>query len=92
MTYQNDKHRKRGAAPALCSLDLSLKNMKGNTVDNKGVNTVQKEMPYKVAVDLACQGHHCKQDKGQILAKRVDMRIGSIKHSWKKLLETDEGK
>lgn len=42
--------RGRGAAPALCSLDLSLKNREGNNVDNKGVSTVQKEMPYKVAV------------------------------------------
>lgn len=68
--------------------------MEGNNVNNKGVSLVRKckEMPYKVAVDLACQGHHCKQDKGQILAKRDDMRIESTKHSWKKLLETDEGK
>lgn len=55
-----------------------LINREGNNVDNKGVSTLQKEMPYKVAVVkqedilyLACQGHHCKQDKGQILAKRV---------------------
>lgn len=49
-SWRQTRRGRGGAAPALCSLDLSLKNREGNNVDNKGVSTVQKEMPYKIAV------------------------------------------
>ncbi|ELW71613.1 60S ribosomal protein L21 [Tupaia chinensis] len=64
---------------------------KGDSVDIKGMGTVQKGMPHKCnhgktgraysvtqhAVDIVVN----KQVKGKILAKRINMRIEHMKHS-----------
>ena len=62
---------------------------KGDIVDIKEMGSVQKEMLYKcyhgktesLQCHPACNGHGCKQIKGKILAKRINVHIEHIKHS-----------
>lgn len=50
------------------------------------MGTVQKECPVSVTMansegSTACCRHHCKQVKGKILSKRINVWIEHIKHS-----------
>ncbi|XP_046923932.1 60S ribosomal protein L21-like isoform X1 [Lynx rufus] len=61
---------------------------KGDIVDIKGMDTVQKGMPHKCYHGRVYSvTHHAtgivvhKQVKGKILAKRINVRIEHIKHS-----------
>lgn len=63
---------------------------KGNIVAIRGMATVHKGMAHKalpwqnqkgLQCHPACHGHHCKQAKGKILAKIINVWTEDIKHS-----------
>ena len=80
--------RKHGVLPLATYMRIYKK---GDTVDIKGMGTVQKGMPHKCPHGKTGRVYNVSQHavgiivnkevKGKILAKRINVRIDHIKHS-----------
>lgn len=76
--------RKHGVVPLFTHMQYYKK---GDTVDIKGMGTIQKECPVSKTRRVYNVTQHAvgiivnKQVKGKILAKRINVRIEHIKHS-----------